>query len=463
MSGRLLIVDAMSTNRIVLRVKLLAAKYDVEAVASCEAADAAIARRMPDLILINLFDGTDDSLAFCARVRRAAATRNIPIISVGGQDTSAARFSALDAGADDVLPRPICDTLLMARVRNLLRRGNRARELDMRSETLRMMGLDDAAGPRIAPACVTLLSDSGIAIASIGGMLQSGLRQRIRTMGIDGVLSDHGQPVSPDVFVIDARSHCDAGDDLFRLLADLRTRDTTRHAAQLILLPANDLRTAALVLDLGADDVILGAFEGDELCHRTRALVAHKLHRDRLMDQVNTGLAAAMTDPLTGLFNRRYALAHLHRIAEQACESGCNYALMVADIDHFKSVNDTYGHSVGDRVLMGVGACLRDSFRPDDLVARIGGEEFLIVMPRTSVEDATVAAQRLREMIGAKPFDANGDRPALHVTISVGIAAGSAAMPTGGTLDALFDRADVALYRAKAEGRNAVAVDLSAA
>ncbi|MCB5198720.1 diguanylate cyclase [Loktanella sp. TSTF-M6] len=462
MSGRLLIVDSVSTNRIVLRVKLLAAKYEVEAVSDCTAAYASIQKRCPDMILINLTDSFSDGHAFCAHLRRQVATRNVPIISVGGQDTSAARFMALDAGADDVLPRPVCDTLLLARVRNLLRRGNRARELDLRSETLRMMGLDETRSPRIAPACVTLLSDHAQAAATVSGQLQAGLGQRVRVMDRDGALADDSR-VATDVFVIDATRCQSDGDDLFRLLADLRTRDQTRHAAQLILLAQDDLRTAALVLDLGADDVILGPFEQDELCHRTRVLVAHKCQRDRLLDQVETGLAAAMTDPLTGLFNRRYALAHLRRIAEQARETGCDYALMVADIDHFKAVNDTYGHSTGDRVLTGVGACLRNSFRPDDLVARIGGEEFLIVMPRTSLADATTAAQRLRERIGAKYFDAGGDRSPLRVTISVGIAAGSGDGQSLRALDALFDRADLALYRAKAEGRNAVAVDLSAA
>ncbi|WP_172794904.1 two-component system response regulator [Loktanella sp. 3ANDIMAR09] len=166
MSGRLLIVDSVSTNRIVLRVKLLAAKYDVEAVSDCTAAYASVQKRCPDMILINLTDNFSDGHAFCTHLRAQQATRNVPIISVGGQDTSAARFMALDAGADDVLPRPVCDTLLLARVRNLLRRGNRARELDLRSETLRMMGLDETRSPRIAPACVTLLSDHALAAAT---------------------------------------------------------------------------------------------------------------------------------------------------------------------------------------------------------------------------------------------------------------------------------------------------------
>jgi len=236
----------------------------------------------------------------------------------------------------------------------------------------------------------------------------------------------------------------------------IRARETTRLATQLILLPRSHTDSAAMLLDLGGNDVVLGQVCAAELVLRARTLVRHKFDQDRLRDTLRHGLFAAMTDPLTGLYNRRYAETHLRHIAELAHAAGSQYALMMIDIDHFKRINDNYGHAAGDIVLRGLADRLKQNFRPEDLVARIGSEEFLIAMPRTTLAEAKAAAQRLRRLVNIRAFAVGDGHDDLHVTISVGVALDALDPQHITSLGDLFKRADAALYRAKANGRDAI-------
>ncbi len=162
----------------------------------------------------------------------------------------------------------------------------------------------------------------------------------------------------------------------------------------------------------------------------------------------------AQTDPLTGLFNRRYfdqvaarELAHVRRT--QAALS-----LLVLDLDHFKQVNDQHGHALGDRVLLALRDIIRDVIRENDIACRIGGEEFVIMMPDTDAEQAAQAAERLRVRVMESEIELE-DGPPLHWTTSVGVACLS---PDDTSITELLERADAALYRAKSEGRNCVSV-----
>lgn len=252
----------------------------------------------------------------------------------------------------------------------------------------------------------------------------------------------------PDLFIIDGTQNKATGHDLFRLISDLRSRKETRLSPLFVILPDDAPDAAALVFDLGADDVAYADIADGELILRTKALIRQKLLQDKLRDTVRDGLNAAITDPLTGLYNRRYVEPHLARMASQARATQREFAVMMLDIDHFKSINDRYGHAAGDHVLIEIARRLRENLRAIDLVA----------LPNTNHAQGQFAADRLRRLISAMPFSLGPDLPSLTVTMSVGVAIDGLSKLDQYAIDKMCHRADAALYEAKSAERDTVAI-----
>lgn len=463
MPGRILIIDTVATNRIVLKVKMIAAQFVVDACASKAEAIRIIAANKPDLILINLSDATEDQHSLCHDLRRTPETASIAIIAVGVADTSRARFAALDAGADDVLPHPVNDALLLASIRSLLRVRSTSQELFLRESTSRALGFEEQKNGFDGAAKVAVLTPNPAIENGLVTQLSAGLRSAIHVLPPADLLKSEGEDAAHDLFVINAAEADNSHSWLFGLVSDLRSRAQTRLATQLVLVPKNKPEVAAMFLDLGADDVVPDTCEAAELTLRAKKLINRKRQHDRLRDTVRSGLNAAVTDPLTGLFNRRYVDSHLARLAEQSRKSGRELAVMMIDIDHFKTINDTYGHAAGDTVLVQISNRLRENLRAIDLVARMGGEEFLVAMPGTSVTDARLTANRLRALVNTTPFALGDDQPAIKVTVSVGVAMSGQISAEHGAMSRICNQADQALYAAKSAGRDQVAMSKSAA
>jgi two-component system cell cycle response regulator len=452
MTGRILVVDDVATNRIVMKVKLNAACYAVDQ-ADCGRAALAHARtHAPDLILLDVVMPDMSGLDVCRRLKADPETADIPIILITALSDREAKMSGLEAGADDFLTKPVDEMTLLARVRSLLRARDTARELRQRGEPVlgfaeAACGFDAqdrpgrialvAAGPKGAVLWKTALDDR------VGGEVT--ILPRDAALGALGTAEED----APDVFVIAADlAHRNEG---LRLLSDLRSRPATRNAATVIILPEGDRERAAIALDLGAHDILYDPFDAQELALRIRAQMGRKLQDDRLRASLRAGLEMAMTDSLTGLHNRRYALYRLDRML---AAPGPGVAVMLLDLDHFKQINDTHGHSVGDEVLRRVARRLRSQLRNGDLLARIGGEEFLVALPDSDRGAALDCAERLRAAVGEAIFALGCDGPALTVTLSAGLALSPAG--SGEAAQSLIDRADAALYGAKAHGRDTV-------
>ncbi len=465
MSARILIVDSVATNRIVLKVKLLAAQYEVVPCASLQEAQQKVVDDRPDLILIDIADQQDEAFVWFNALKSSPETAAIPIVVLGSFPASTFRLAALESGADDILNKPVHDVMLQARIRSLLRSRDAAAELKMREDTHRALGFAEQTETFVPAGKIAIVTPSLTGNRKRLSAIEAELGHRCEFYTMDKVLSGELLTNVPDVFVIDGVGveQNRFGNDVYRLVSELRTRTETRHAAQLVILPDETEGTAAMVLDIGANDLVAGQVTVRELVLRIHTLLARKQQQDRLRDTVRDGLKAAVTDPLTGLYNRRYAVPHLTRMAEISRETGRNFAMMVLDIDHFKSINDTYGHAAGDHVLTMVAQRLAENLRAIDLLARIGGEEFLVAMPDTSPSQARQAAERLRELIGQTAFDIPDRQITLPVTMSIGVALGGPDSMDNGEVERVFDRADAALYQAKSSGRNMVNISLSAA
>jgi len=156
----------------------------------------------------------------------------------------------------------------------------------------------------------------------------------------------------------------------------------------------------------------------------------------------------AVTDSLTNLFNRRWIFRAIQKEISRFERNKRHFSLLLIDIDHFKKVNDTFGHSMGDEVLRYFATAMKKTARDQDMIARTGGEEFCVLLPDTKKEEAKVVAERIRESVAKEPMQIGG----LKISISVSIGVSEIQAQEG--VDSVYNRADVALYRAKESGRN---------
>jgi two-component system cell cycle response regulator len=241
--------------------------------------------------------------------------------------------------------------------------------------------------------------------------------------------------------------------DPLRLVSQWRATESLRQLPILLMADDDELARLAKGLDLGANDYLIRPVDRNELLARVRTQIRRKHLQERLRQNYQRSLSLALTDELTGLYNRRYLFAHLNEVLGQMADSGSETALMLFDIDHFKRVNDQYGHPAGDEVLRELASRAMRQVRSVDLVGRLGGEEFVVVMPETSLAGAAAVAERLRSAVAGEPFVLRESGERLPVTVSVGIAV------TGDekeSMEVLLKRADDALYAAKNAGRNRV-------
>lgn len=454
MTGRILVVDDVATNRIVMKVKLAAACYSVLQ-ADCGEAALRLARsERPDLILLDVMMPDMSGVSVCERLKSDPETADIPVILITALSDSDSKVDGLKRGADDYLTKPVDEVTLLARVRSLLRSSEIQRELRLREDSYAGLGFAEPTTGFDGPGKVALVAPDAATGMAWKRALGSVVGNPLEVLPREHALQTRVQ-AAPDLFVIAA--DLATRNEGLRLLSDLRSRPASRHAAVLMILPQGDTERGAVALDLGAGDILYDPFDIGELAVRIEMQLRRKSQSDRLRASVEAGLELAVTDSLTGLHNRRYALRRLDRMM---MAPGRGVAVMMLDLDHFKSVNDSFGHAAGDHVLAAVAKRLRNQLRPQDLLARLGGEEFLVAVQDVGSETALDCAERLRRAVGETPITGPGLDLPIPVTMSVGLAM---TQTHGETADALLERADQALYGSKHEGRNQVTVSASAA
>lgn len=463
MVGKILIVDDVATNRIVMKVKLNAAGYRPAVAADGVTCLAMATRDVPDLIMM---DVTLPDMSGCELLRQLRAnpvTRTVPVMIFTANQTVDARVLAFQAGADEFLCKPVENQVLLARIRSFMRARDQVDGYDANSAAMPAFGLAEAAAPFHAPGTVAIVVQRSDHAMRLRREIGAFLSDQLVIMSPDDALSEGLKSgAAPDVFLIDA--DCDGPGAGLRLMSELRSRTNTRHAAVCILAPDDAQVGAAMAFDLGANDMIAATVSAKETALRLTRLMARKREADAARACVQDGLRLAMIDPLTGLHNRRYGIAQLGFIAEQARKDGTGYAVMVVDLDRFKSVNDRWGHAAGDAVLVKVAARLLHNLRAGDLLARIGGEEFLIALPQTTLPEARRIAERLCRAVQHDVVQL-ADDVKIQVTVSIGLAINSGAMvpAAADTVSDIVDRADRALLISKSEGRNQVTISRNAA
>jgi two-component system cell cycle response regulator len=454
MTARVLVVDDIPANVKLLEARLTAEYFDVvtatngpEALAVCRAAAC-------DIVLLDVMMPQMDGFEVCRRLKADPATHHIPVVMVTALDQPSDRVRGLEVGADDFLTKPVSETALIARVRSLVRLKLVSDELRMRAMTSREIGIQGPGIDAIADSGrngrILLVDDRRSSYERLAATLSSEHEVDVETDANAALF--HVAESAYDVLIVSLGLE---NFDALRLCSQIRSLERTRHLPILILAEPEDNARLLRGLEIGVNDYLVRPIDKNEMLARVRTQIRKKRYSERLRENVQQSIEMAVTDVLTGLHNRRYMEMHLAALVDQSTARGKPLSVLVLDIDHFKSINDSYGHDAGDDVLREFGARIRKSIRGIDLACRIGGEEFVIVMPETDLAVAGMVAERLRRRIAAEAFAISGATP-IPVTISIGLAA--LAVPTD-TPTAILRRADQALYRAKRDGRNRVVAD----
>jgi len=454
MSARILVVDDQAANVRLLEALLQAEYFDVCTASNGLDAIAVAKVEQPDLVLLDVMMPGIDGYETCSRLKDDPATRHIPVVMVTALDQREDRIRGLEAGADDFLTKPIDDVTLFARVRSLLRLKAVLDELRYRESSSAVSGCsgDIQDDVDVAARVVIVSADPRATRRYAAAMPPQTDVCEIHGPGEAVAAVRDGA----DLLIVDLTS---IDYDGLRLCARVRSDATTRQLPILAIVHPDDVQHAVRALDIGVNDIIHRPVDAGELAARARTQLRRKRYADRLRSHLDQGMEQAITDPLTGLHNRRYISSRLRQAMDSANNGGAPVSLLLADIDHFKAVNDSHGHEAGDNVLRDFAARLLTGLRALDLAARYGGEEFVVVMPGAGLAEARIAAERLRASVASSGFTLK-DGTAVPVTVSVGVAQAQ----RGEALDSLLRRADEALYAAKNGGRNQVqAADNAAA
>ncbi len=454
MTARVLVVDDVRSNIKLLETRLgleyfevLTATNGPDAIAICEKGGC-------DIVLLDVKMPGMDGFEVCRRLRTLPATAHLPIVLLTALDRAADRVRGLDSGADDFLTKPVDELALIARVRSLTR-------LKFSIDELRIRAAHSVVAGLIEPSAVLDLD------ASERGRLLLVDEQRASRERVQGALSPYHDVIlvsdpgeapamaregSIDLMIVSLGFGAFDG---LRLMSQVRSQERMRNLPILLIAGPDDRAKILRGLELGVNDYLTRPIDRNELLARVRTNVRQKRYADRLRQSVQQSIEMALYDPLTGLNNRRSLERRLPAMIETARERGGTLTMMVLDIDRFKRVNDTYGHDVGDLVLKGFAAQLQETVRSVDFICRLGGEEFVVVMPGVGSAEAAKIAERARRTTESRNFVANSTASSVSITVSVGLAEWRESWSGA----ELYRRADRALYLSKSMGRNRVSDD----
>ncbi len=451
MSARILVVDDLLPNLKLLEAKLTSEYFDVMTANDGPSALEMIDAQPPDIVLLDVMMPGMDGFEVCQRIKQAPETMHIPVVMITALSDAADRVRGIECGADDFLTKPVNDTALFARVRSLVRLKMMMDEWRMREQTTGQLGVlrDDTSLLDVdaSQAAVLVLDDNHVDAEKVVETLRQDDDSVISTDTVEAMF-EYAMKRDFDLIIVNLNLR---EQDSLRLCSRLRSAEKTRQIPILLVVEEDQVDRLAKGFDLGINDYLIKPIDNNELLARARTQIRRWRYHGRLRETYERSIEMALTDSLTGLYNRRYLNAHVDGQIERMGVSGKAMSLMMFDIDFFKAINDAHGHAAGDEVLQELASRVTRNLRSFDTVARYGGEEFVIVMPDTSVAIACAVAERLRADIASHPFSISGPAGTVDITVSIGVVTATSYTKT---TKELIVHADEALYEAKGLGRN---------
>ncbi len=459
MTAQILVVDDVPANVKLLEAKLASEYYDVLTAKDGFEALQVVKAKKPDLILLDIMMPGMDGFEVCKRLKQDSEISHIPVVMVTALSDQADRIRGLDAGADDFLTKPINDNALFARVKSLVRIKVLLDEIRMRDQTRAKLGIttENSFTADVSNSRILLIDDDAVQSKQLFTKLSASYQVEVLedpTNAVDKAANGNYDLIMVSTLFSDV--------DGLRLATQMKNREELRGVPILTLVDEDDDRIMFKGLEIGINDYLRVPVDKNEMEARVKTNIRRKKYQEALKNSYQQSISMAITDGLTGLYNRHYLNTHLDNLFNQAIANKRPLTLLILDMDHFKMVNDTYGHDVGDAFLKQLAKLMLDEARSSDLVARYGGEEFVILLPETDVAPIGDVAERLRRKVEAMPFIIN---PATGETTNKTVSIGVAGIKLNGLEDGkqdtpadLLKRADTALYKAKTTGRNQVVI-----
>lgn len=450
MTATVLVVDDLEQNVKLLEAKLLSEYYTVLSANNGKKALELLSTNSVDIVLLDVMMPEMDGFEACRQIKANPETTHIPVVMVTALSEIEDRVKGLESGADEFLTKPINDTALFARVRSLARMKTVIDELKLRNKTNEELGSEVIElNDNFAESKILLLDDDVIQAQNLTTDLAP-LTTQVQVLSKSEKIDSLGSFI-PDLIIINCQMDTE---DPLRIGVTLRAKPILKNSVIMLMAEEENIPMVIKGMELGINDYFIYPVDKSELKARVKTQLRRKLYQDKLRTELEESVDLSTKDGLTGVFNRRYFDIHIIQMAQKATESGQKLCLMIMDMDHFKEVNDTYGHQAGDSVLISLAKSLKSSFRITDLIARYGGEEFVVLLGNTTIEQGKTLAERIRQQIEALNFDVPGLATPIKKTVSIGV---SEFIPNETVAD-FVGRVDKGLYDAKESGRNKVVV-----
>ena len=407
----------------------------------------------PDIILLDIMMPGIDGYEVTRRLKASTKTRDIPIILITSLTGSDDKAKGMEAGADEFLNKPVNTTELPVRIKSLILLKEYQEQLKSRdqSEASLVVTSQSVTPVECGKDMPTVIlvedneTDCRLFTAYLDG--QPYHMKNVRT-GEEALSVCASEKV--DLLILDVVLPGINGFDVCRHLKD----DVATRKIQILMATSlNDLGSKIKGIELGADDFLIKPIHKDELTVRVRALLRKKRYQDMLSTKDDTPLYAAITDRLTGLYNRNYFYHFINFEIKRCHRQNQGLGLIILDIADFKAVNDTYGQLAGDRILKELGNLIKIHIREIDLPVRYDGDKFMLVLPYVNKAQAKEIAERIRKAVTTYDFLNASDGAVVKMTVSMGIAVYPESAKTVG---ALVEHVVKALNRTKNEGKNRV-------